>query len=173
MKAGRFREDFYYRLCADRIETPSLHAQLLESPEDIANFIRFISTRLLPELPEEANRLTDEVVNWVGKNLGAEYPWPGNIRELEQCARSIMIRGVYVPTRHQTLTKRAPVARFLKTVEDGNFSREELLTAYFSLVYSRSGSYRAAGKRLGVDWRTVKDIVDTELARQFIDSSNE
>lgn len=173
MKAGRFREDFYYRLCADRIETPSLHAQLLESPEDIANFVRYIATRLLPELPEEANRLTDEVVNWVGKNLGAEYPWPGNIRELEQCARSIMIRGVYVPARHQTPTKRAPVAKFLKKVEDGNFSREELLTAYFSLVYSNSGSYRAAGKRLGVDWRTVKDIVDQELARQFIDSRNE
>jgi transcriptional regulator with AAA-type ATPase domain len=173
MEAKRFREDFYYRLCADRIETPSLRVQLHESPEDIANFVRFISTRLLPELPEEANRLTDEVVNWVGKNLGDEYPWPGNIRELEQCVRSIMIRGVYVPTRHQTPTTRAPVARFLKNVEDGSFSREELLTAYFSLVYSRSGSYRAAGKRLGVDWRTVKEIVDSELARQFIDSSKE
>jgi DNA-binding NtrC family response regulator len=173
MAAGRFREDFYYRLCADRIETPSLRAQLQESPEDIANFVRFIALRLLPELPEEAIRLSDEVVSWVSKHLGDDYPWPGNIRELEQCARSIMIRGEYVPTERQSSTKRAPVARFLKNVEYGDLSREELLTAYFSLVYSKSGSYRAAGRQLGVDWRTVKEIVDSELARQFVDASTE
>lgn len=173
MAAGRFREDFYYRLCADRIETPSLRVQLQESPEDIENFVRFIATRLLPELPEEANRLTDEVVRWVSKHLGDDYPWPGNIRELEQCARSIMIRGEYVPTGCQSSTERAPVAKFLKNVEDGDLSREELLTAYFSLVYSKSGSYRAAGRQLGVDWRTVKEIVDSVLARQFVDASTE
>ncbi|MCO6044244.1 sigma 54-interacting transcriptional regulator [Aeoliella sp. ICT_H6.2] len=167
MEAGRFREDFYYRLCADRIETPSLRVQLQESPEDIANFVRFIATRQLPELPEEASRLTDEVVIWVSKNLGKDYAWPGNIRELEQCVRSIMIRGNYVPSGRKTPTEQAPVARFLKSVEDGDFSRDELLSAYFSLVYSRSGSYRAAGRRLGVDWRTVKEIVDSDLAREF------
>ena len=167
MEAGRFREDFYYRLCADRIETPSLRAQLQESPEDIANFVRFIATRLLPEIPEEANRLTDEVVGWVSENVGDDYAWPGNIRELEQCARSIMIRGTYDPTGRQALTERSRLAKFLKNVEEGDFSREELLTGYFSLVYSKSGSYRAAGRQLGVDWRTVKETVDAELARQL------
>ena len=173
MEAGRFREDFYYRLCADRIETPSLRVQLQESAEDIENFVRFIATRLLPELPEEANRLTDEVISWVRKHLGDDYPWPGNIRELEQCVRSILIRGVYVPTGRQSPTKPAPMAKFLKNVEEGDLSREELLTAYFSLVYSKSGSYRAAGRQLGVDWRTVKEIVDAKVARRFVDSSTD
>jgi DNA-binding NtrC family response regulator len=167
MEAGRFREDFYYRLCADRIETPSLRVQLQESPEDIANFVRFIATRLLPDLADEANRLTNEVVSWVSKNLGDDYPWSGNIRELEQCVRSVMIRGVYVPTRRRAPANRPPVAKFLKNVEEGDLSREELLTAYFSLVYARTGSYRAAGRQLGVDWRTVKEIVDSEIVRQF------
>lgn len=80
MEAGRFREDFYYRLCADRIETPSLRSQLQESPEGIANFVRFISTRLLPDTPQEASRLTDQVVYWIATNLGPDYTWPGNIR---------------------------------------------------------------------------------------------
>ena len=84
-----------------------------------------------------------------------------------------MIRGEYVPTERQSPTKRAPVSKLLKSVEDGDLSREELLTAYFSLVYSKSGSYRAAGRQLGVDWRTVKEIVDSELARQFVDASSE
>ena len=110
-------------------------------------------------LPEEANPLTDEVVNWVNKRLGDDCPLPGSIRELEQCVRSIMIRGVPVPAGRQPPTKREPVAKSLSNVEDGDVSREELLTDYFSLVYSKSGSYRAAGRRLGVDWRTVKYLV--------------
>jgi hypothetical protein len=167
MAAGRFREDFYYRLCADRIETPSLRDQLQASSEDIATFVRFIATRLLSELPEEAERLTDEVVSWVDDNLGPDYPWPGNIRELEQCVRSIMIRGSYVPTVRQSSPKKSRVATFLGAVDGGELSRDKLLTSYFSLVYAKLGSYRAAGRQLGVDWRTVKEVVDAELVRQF------
>ena len=34
--ARRFREDFYYRLCADRIVTPALSEQLRDCPADLA-----------------------------------------------------------------------------------------------------------------------------------------
>lgn len=167
MKAGRFREDFYYRLCADRIETPSLQAQLAECPEGIVNFVRFIATRMLPYTPAEANRLTDEVVSWITHNLGPDYAWPGNIRELEQCVRSIMIRGSYIPARTQTSLKKSQVAEFLAAVETGTLDRDQLLSGYFSLVHARTGSYRATGRQLGVDWRTVKEIVDVNLAGKF------
>jgi transcriptional regulator with AAA-type ATPase domain len=166
MEAGRFREDFYYRLCADRIETPSLHAQLQESSEDIANFVRFLATRLLSELPEEVERLTDEVVSWVNENLGPDYSWPGNIRELEQCVRSIMVRGSYLPNRRPPREK-SPLAQFLSDVEGGELDREQLLSGYASLVYAKSGSYRATGRQLGIDWRTVKELVNAELVQQF------
>lgn len=173
MEAGRFREDFYYRLCADRIETPSLRDQLHESPGDIANFVRFITTRLLPEAADEASRLTDQVVSWITDNLGPHYGWPGNIRELEQCVRSIMIRGSYVSVRPRTSHETSQVARFIAEVKEGNLDRATLLRGYFSLVYAKSGSYRAASRQLGVDWRTVKDIVDADLARQFAESGLE
>lgn len=167
MEAGRFREDFYYRLCADRIETPSLRAQLEESPDNIVNFVRFIATRMLPDTLGDASRLTDEVVNWITDNLDADYAWRGNIRELEQCVRSIMIRGSYVPARRQSSLKRSQVAEFLADIEKGTLNRDELLSGYFSLVYAKSGSYRATARQLGVDWRTVKEIVDAELVRKF------
>ena len=35
MRGGQFREDFYYRLCADVIHTPSLREQLAEAPDDL------------------------------------------------------------------------------------------------------------------------------------------
>ena len=41
--------------------------------------------------------LVDEVVEWIGRNLEAGYPWPGNFRELEQCVRNLMIRNHYQP----------------------------------------------------------------------------
>lgn len=170
MEAGRFREDFYYRLCADRIETPSLRAQLQESPDDIVNFVKFIAARLLPDTPEEAGRLTDQVNSWIAANLGPNYAWPGNIRELEQCVRSIMIRGSYLPARRQSARDKSPMDKFVADVEDGELDRDALLRGYFSLMFASSGSYRAAGRRLGVDWRTVKGIVDADLALQFANS---
>ena len=40
MREGRFREDLYYRLCADVIRTPSLAEQLAEAPEELAPLVR-------------------------------------------------------------------------------------------------------------------------------------
>ncbi|MCZ6664310.1 MAG: sigma-54 factor interaction domain-containing protein, partial [Gammaproteobacteria bacterium] len=46
MRGGEFREDFYYRLCADVIRTPSLREQLAEAPDDLGNLILFIARRI-------------------------------------------------------------------------------------------------------------------------------
>ena len=42
MQSGRFREDLYYRLCADRIQTPTLREQLADRPEDLIELTRHI-----------------------------------------------------------------------------------------------------------------------------------
>ncbi len=161
MDAGGFREDFYYRLCADRITTPSLHEQLQEAPDDLANFVRFIASQLLPHLEEEVEKLSMEAVSWINRELGADYSWPGNIRELEQCVRSIMIRGSYSPAiRPESNRRRSFLQRFLADVEQGRLTRNELLETYTSLVYTKCGSYRSAAKRLDTDWRTVQKLVN-------------
>jgi hypothetical protein len=157
--AGRFREDFYYRLCSDRIHTPSLREQLQDAPDDLSNFVRFIATHLLPGLEEEADKLTDEAVSWIHGRLPPDYPWAGNFRELEQCVRSIMIRGDYTPRVRPSADELSPDDEFLHKVAGGRLTREELLQGYFSLVYSKTGSYRGAARQLGVDWRTVQHTV--------------
>ena len=35
MESGAFREDLYYRLCADKIVTPSLYEQISENPKNL------------------------------------------------------------------------------------------------------------------------------------------
>tara|TARA_R110002167_G_scaffold140049_1_gene327742 strand:+ start:1048 stop:1308 length:261 start_codon:yes stop_codon:yes gene_type:complete len=84
-----------------------------------------------------------------------------------------MIRGSYVPARRQTSLETSHVAKFITEVKEGKLDRDKLLSSYFSLVYAKSGSYRAAGRQLGVDWRTVKEIVDADLARQFAECGSE
>ena len=49
MGAGLFREDLYYRLCADRIETPSLAERVRDTPGEIADLVLFLAERQVGE----------------------------------------------------------------------------------------------------------------------------
>lgn len=161
IRAGRFRTDFYYRICSDLIVTPPLADQLRECPDDLHRLLVFIARRVVGE--EEAVTLADEVAIWIEKNLGRDYAWPGNFRELEQCLRNVLIRRQYRPPAIGAGSARGELA---EAVRAGTLSVDELLRRYCSLVYADSGSYEEASRRLGVDRRTVKSKVDLEwLAR--------
>jgi transcriptional regulator with GAF, ATPase, and Fis domain len=93
--ARRFREDFYYRLCPDLVVTPSLDEQLRDAPGERATLVRVIAGRVAGEA--EAESLAEETERWIAVNLRPDYRRPGNVRELEQCVRNVMIRGEYRP----------------------------------------------------------------------------
>lgn len=160
MAEGQFREDFYYRLCADRIETPSLSEQLASSPDELRHLVEFIASRVLGE----PDSLVTEVVEWVDKNLGFDYPWPGNFRELEQCVRNIMVRGEYRPSGRPANNAKAEL---LASVDAGSLTAEDLLRNYCTLVYSRCDNYEGTARTLGIDRRTVKAKIDPELLERL------
>jgi transcriptional regulator with PAS, ATPase and Fis domain len=161
MLAGRFREDLYYRLCGDIVTTPSLRQQLDDLPEDLPNLVRFVVVHQLKIAPEaESDVVTDELVSLIHEKLPADYEWPGNFRELEQCVRNLLIHRDYRPL---TGPRKGSVQGFIDQVRSGELSAEDLLRRYYSLVYKREGNYRAAAKTLGVDWRTVRDKIDPTL----------
>jgi len=159
MAAGRFREDLYYRLCSDLIRTPTLAEQLADAPEDLRNLLRHIARRLVGR---EADALAAEAEGWIGKNLGSGYPWPGNIRELEQCVRNVLVRGAYRPARAEGAGAAPPLAQ---QVESGALTADELLERYCEIVYRQCRSYEAAARRLGLDRRTVKARVQAAARR--------
>jgi transcriptional regulator with PAS, ATPase and Fis domain len=160
MQAGHFREDFYYRLCSDLIMTPSLQEQLRESPEVLRELLVFIARRVVGD---EAEALADEVETWIMQHLGQDYPWPGNIRELEQCVRNVLVRREYRPSQTRPLSSHEEVARALI---NGTWTADELLRRYCTLVYAQTGSYEATARRLQLDRRTVKSKIDPELLKQ-------
>jgi DNA-binding NtrC family response regulator len=168
MEAGRFRQDFYYRLCADRIMTPSLREQLGDHPADLANMVLFITCETLDVdgnegAGVEAGQLAAEVVEWIEQHLGPDYPWPGNFRELGHCIRSILIRRDYRPLAFGSEANADLARDLVEQVAAGILTAEELERRYFTLIYARQGSYQNAAQRLQVDWRTVKAKVDPSL----------
>lgn len=168
---GNFREDLYYRLCADVVRTPTLQEQLVDRPEDLLELTRFIASGILIELPDEADSLASEVAHWVEQHFGNSYDWPGNIRELEQCVRNVLIRKSYTPVgRIPAVDPNGVPDRpaqgidtFVRSLLAGQMTLDEVSELYVTMVYVQLGQYDLAGKRLGVDWRTVKDKVNVEL----------
>ena len=168
MASHRFREDLYYRLCADMIHTPTLREQVADRPADLQDLAEFIARRLLTDLPDEAHALAQEAVEWIETHLGTDYPWPGNIRELEQCVRNVMIRKSYTPAKPDRVVDGAsPHERLAQAVAEGRLSLKELTEHYVSLVYAAEGRYDQAAHRLGMDWRTLKQKVNPELVEVY------
>jgi len=155
-----FRSDFYYRLCADNIETPTLRKQLREAPQDLGHMVKHMTTRIVDEHDREA--VAAEVVGFIGDNL-ADYDWPGNVRELEQCVRSVLVRGGYRPARRRSADPGGARHELATRFTEGELTADQLLDAYCTLMYHFTGSYQEAARRLGVDRRTVKARKDDAL----------
>jgi transcriptional regulator with GAF, ATPase, and Fis domain len=165
MQARRFREDLYYRLCADLIATPSLDEQLADRPEDLDLLVEFACRRVVGE--DSAARFSREVVKWIRQNLRG-HTWPGNFRELEQCVRSYTIRKEYHPAR--LARARAgegpsqppgdPVAGACEVlagaVLDEKTTFEKIKRRLFTLVLAGTPTAKDAARRLGLDYRTVQ-----------------
>jgi transcriptional regulator with GAF, ATPase, and Fis domain len=151
---GWFREDLYYRLCADRIETPSLRARLDECPEELALLVGTLAERVAGL--EVGPRLANEVLSCIERDLGSGYPWPGNVRELEQCVRNVLVRKSYRPARRV-----ARGAALDDALLASGLTSDALVRRYSKLQYTRLKNYVEVGRKLGLDRRTVKDHVET------------
>ncbi|MBL4576513.1 MAG: sigma-54-dependent Fis family transcriptional regulator [Opitutaceae bacterium] len=150
---GHFREDLYYRLCADKIETPFLKDILSEIPGEIDTLVRFIALNIAGT--EEVDELTEDTLKYIQEKLPHNYSWPGNFRELEQCVRNIMIHGNYLPHRIRNDTFIA-ISQSQQAFTDGAYSLNELLKTYVTQEYNRTPNMAEVGMRLKVDPRTIK-----------------
>ena len=82
MKTGRFREDLYYRLNVLSILVPPLRERLAEIPLLFRHFLEQYSAKFGKPAVTPSKHLLDAAVN---------YPWPGNLRELENFVKRYVI----------------------------------------------------------------------------------
>jgi DNA-binding NtrC family response regulator len=151
---GQLRDDFFYRLCSDVIEMPSLAARLREDPAELDALLGVIVGRILGE---ESPETAATVRAAIDRDLGPDYAWPGNVRELEQCVRRVVLTRGYAGdrlTRPARDAGRNADARLLEVV--GEESAQGLVARYCRALYAQHGTYEEVARRTGLDRRTVK-----------------
>ena len=147
-QSGRFRDDFYYRLCSDVIHVPTLRERIEASAAELAELVAVL---VQPSLRAY-------VLEVLERDVPHGYAWPGNVRELEQAVRRVLLTGSYQPDMQSAPSLDAE-ERLVIRVREGNLSAEELLSSYSALLYRRLGSYAAVAERTGLDPRTSRKYV--------------
>jgi len=96
IRAGRFREDLYYRLKVITLDVPPLR----ERGDDVLRLAYHYIGKFSRELNRPARGLTEEA-----KSLCLAYSWPGNVRELKNCIERAVIycRGEWIEPVHLNL----------------------------------------------------------------------
>jgi len=84
LASGRLREDLYYRLNAFMLTLPALR----ERREEIPLLLRHFMSRFAARYARDPLPLTPALVD-----AAVEYPWPGNLRELENFVKRYLILG--------------------------------------------------------------------------------
>jgi two-component system response regulator AtoC len=82
LRKGEFREDLYYRLKVIDLIVPALR----ERRDEIAHLTDFFLARYTRKYNRPLNPLSPEL-----RELFMQYDWPGNIRELENMIKRIVI----------------------------------------------------------------------------------
>ncbi|WP_138518409.1 nitrogen regulation protein NR(I) [Limnobacter alexandrii] len=82
VKLGMFREDLYHRLNVIRLRLPPLR----ERQEDIPILAKHFLNVSARELGTETKRLSDSAIRII-----SEFPFPGNVRQLENVCRWITV----------------------------------------------------------------------------------
>ncbi|WP_044279064.1 sigma-54-dependent transcriptional regulator [Myxococcus stipitatus] len=82
VKAGRFREDLYYRLHIVPLTLPPLR----ERPEDIPALARHFVAKHAPRVNRRIQGLEEDTLRAL-----ARHAWPGNVRELENIVEQALV----------------------------------------------------------------------------------
>jgi transcriptional regulator with PAS, ATPase and Fis domain len=82
VKAGEFREDLYYRLNVMRVTLPPLR----DRRDDIPLLVNYFMKKFNSKFNKNITSVSTDV-----EKIFMEYPWPGNIRELEHALEHAFI----------------------------------------------------------------------------------
>ena len=171
VRAGRFREDLFYRLNVIPISLPPLRERRQDIPLLAAYFLKEAEEENHKPVPE----LADDTLS-----LMMDYPWPGNVRELKNVIQFSVVRS-----KGKTITPRdlprdmaeeagapAPVSRPEPETPEIQAVRGKLTPEAVKTALIKTGGNKSKAARvLGVGRATLyRFLAQNEAVRAFADN---
>ncbi|MFH2040912.1 MAG: sigma-54 dependent transcriptional regulator, partial [Acidobacteriota bacterium] len=154
-----FREDLYYRLHVISLDIPPLRERNGDIPLLVDYFLRKYSEKMKRRM----KRISPKVMNILDR-----YPWPGNIRELE----NTMERIVAIEDR-ETITRDSLPPELLESstetaaplsIRDGfnlNAALDDLSRKYLSEALRQAGgNLKESARILGLNYRSLRYLIE-------------
>ena len=159
VKAGKFREDLYYRLSVVTLRVPALRERRTDIPL-LAE--RFLAT-VIDREGHGPLTLSEETIRTL-----VAYNWPGNVRELESAieyavlhARGHAIAPEDLPEKLQSAQVRAAARAPLSALFEDLPALDELERRYLLYILEIAGGNRTrAAEILGIDRRTLYRMIE-------------
>ena len=158
VKAGQFREDFYYRISVIPIHVPPLR----DRPEDVEPLARAFLRKFTIKLGKPVNDFESPAIQAM-----VRYPWPGNVRELENAIERAVavsqpgeniIRAEHLP---ESMTRFQPIPEKEISIPPAGVCFEDEIEAmekgYISAALSKaSGVGTKAADLLHISYRSFR-----------------
>jgi PAS domain S-box-containing protein len=154
--AGAFRSDLFYRVNVFPIEVPPLR----ERREDIRLLVEYFIDRYASKAGKKVNRIDKKSLDRL-----QSYPWPGNIRELQNVIESSLIlydSGDFTVDKNW-LSHEAPAIRAIP--DDVHAYERAIIEATLAESQGRISGPSGAAVRLGIPATTL----DSKIKSLMID----
>jgi DNA-binding NtrC family response regulator len=139
VKAGRFREDLFYRLNVVELNI----APLRERPEDILP----LAAAFLAEFSQGKARLSSSVSDCL-----TQYAWPGNVRELRNAMERAALLSLgelilpeHLPARVRAAADQAPPSERSEAERLGEIERQAIFQTLRKHDFNRTETAKALG----------------------------
>ena len=144
MSEGKFREDLFYRLSVIPIKIPPLR----DRKEDLVPLIEHFLTKFAELNKNKINKIDKE-----GLKLLLDYPWPGNIRELENLIERLCVISRDIDINSNLIARH--LSGNITTTNYDNLPLEEALFAFeknliVQAMKKADGIKNRAAKILGI-----------------------
>ena len=163
IKKGEFREDFFFRLNVLPVHLPPLR----ERPEDLSLLVTHLLNKHGEKLNRPGKRVSAELLR-----LFMDYPWPGNIRELE----NVIVQGIMFSKSEEILPEEIDFRQKQKAAVppagapsiSGDLpykdAKESLLTAFNhdyigNLLKETGGNVTQAARACGLERQALQQIM--------------